>query len=91
LEEFLGNKIEIDYDHKTAQFTQPVLLPSLKDEFVLKKNKTTLPASAGTILSYKNEGVKNLGAEKQVLESSYTWQSGQGQRLKTLFVNCQEE
>jgi hypothetical protein len=65
LEEFLGNKIEIDYEHKTMQFTQPVLLQSLKDEFVLKKTKTTLPTSAGTILSYKNEGVKYLSAEKQ--------------------------
>jgi hypothetical protein len=62
LEEFLGNKIEMDCEHKTARFTQPVLL---QNEFVFKKTKTTLPASAGTILSYKNEGVKYLCAEKQ--------------------------
>jgi hypothetical protein len=61
LEEFLGIRLKL----KTVGFTQPVLLQSLKDEFVLKKTKTTLPASAGTILSYKNEGVKYLSAEKQ--------------------------
>jgi Reverse transcriptase (RNA-dependent DNA polymerase) len=57
IEEFLGNMIEIDYNSKMARFTQ--------DEFVLKKGKVTLPAAAGSILSYKGEGVKYLSPEKQ--------------------------
>jgi Reverse transcriptase (RNA-dependent DNA polymerase) len=64
LEEFLGNKIEIDFERKTARFMQPVLLQSLKDEFVLKKSKTMLPATAGKILSYKNKGVVYLNITK---------------------------
>jgi hypothetical protein len=58
IEEFLGNKIEINYDLRTAKFVQPVLLQSLKDEFVLKKGKVKLPATAGSILSFKGVGVK---------------------------------
>jgi hypothetical protein len=65
IEEFLGNKIEIDSVLKTAKFTQPVLLQSLKDEFKLKKGKVKLPATAGSILSYKGEGVMYLSPEKQ--------------------------
>jgi hypothetical protein len=41
------------------------VLQSQKDEFVLKKNKAMLPAAAGTILSYQDEGVKYLGTETQ--------------------------
>jgi hypothetical protein len=37
----------------------------LKDKFVLKKGKVKLPAMAGSILSYKGEGVKYLSPEKQ--------------------------
>jgi hypothetical protein len=65
IEEFLGNKIEIDYVSKTVKFTQPVLLQSLNDEFVLKKVKVKLPVTAGSILSYKGVGVKYLSPEKQ--------------------------
>jgi Reverse transcriptase (RNA-dependent DNA polymerase) len=65
VEEFLGNKIEIDHVLKATKFTQPVLLQSLKDKFVLKKGKVKLPVTAGSILSYKGEGVKYLGPEKQ--------------------------
>jgi hypothetical protein len=65
IEEFLGNKIEINCDSKTAKFTQPVLLQSLKDEFVLKKGKVTLPVMAGSILGYKGEQVKYLSPEKR--------------------------
>jgi hypothetical protein len=64
IEEFLRNKIEIDYVSKTTKFTQPVLLQSLKDKVVLKKGKVKLPATAGSILSYKGEGVKYLSPEK---------------------------
>jgi Reverse transcriptase (RNA-dependent DNA polymerase) len=74
--EFLGNKIEIDHFSKTAKFTQPVLLQGLKDEFVLKKGKVKLPATAGSILSYKGEGVKHLSPEKQ-----RDFQSGMGKLL----------
>jgi hypothetical protein len=65
IEEFLGNKIEVDYDLKMAKFTQPVLLQSLKDEFVLKKGKVTLPMMTGSILGYKGEGVKYLSPEQK--------------------------
>jgi Reverse transcriptase (RNA-dependent DNA polymerase) len=53
VQEFLGNKIEIDSVTKAAKFTQPVLLQSLKDEFVLKKGKV------------KGEGVQYLTPHKQ--------------------------
>jgi hypothetical protein len=52
----IGNEMEIDYVLKTAKFTQPVLLQSLRDEFELKKGKVKLAATAGSILSYKGEG-----------------------------------
>jgi Reverse transcriptase (RNA-dependent DNA polymerase) len=65
IEEFLGNKIKIDCDSKMAKFTQPVLFQSLMDEFVLKEGKVILPVMAGSMLSYKGEGVKYLSPEKQ--------------------------
>jgi hypothetical protein len=37
----------------------------LKDEFVLKKGKVKISATAGSILSYKGEGLKYLSPEKQ--------------------------
>jgi hypothetical protein len=83
---FLGNKIEIDYVLKTVKFTQPVLLQSLKDEFVLKKGKVKL-------LSHKGEGVKYLNPEKQC-----DCRSDVGKPLHLskwsrpdMFENCHEE
>jgi hypothetical protein len=76
IQEFLGNKIEIDNVSKTTKFTQPVLLQSLKDEFVLKKGKVKLPATAGSILSYKGEGVQYLTPDKQ-----HDFRSGVGKLL----------
>jgi hypothetical protein len=61
----LKNSLETRLKLKTAKFTQPVLLQSLKDKFVLKKGKVKLPATAGSILSYKGEGVTYLGPEEQ--------------------------
>jgi hypothetical protein len=52
------------------------LLQSSKDEFVLKKGKVKLPVTAGSILSYKGEGVKCLSPEKQC-----DFQSGAGKLL----------
>jgi hypothetical protein len=37
----------------------------LNDEFVLKKGKVKLPATAGSILSYKGKGVQYLAPDKQ--------------------------
>jgi hypothetical protein len=91
IEEFLGNKIEIDYVSKTAKFTQPVLLQSLNDEFELKKGKVKLPATAGSILSYKGEGVK---AQKSSVTSGWEWASfciypsGQDWTLRILSKSC---
>jgi hypothetical protein len=91
IEEFLRNKIEIDYVLKTAKFTQPVLLKSLNDEFELKKGKVKLPATAGSILSYKGEGVK---AQKSSVTSGWEWASfciypsGQDWTLRILSKSC---
>ena len=42
-----------------------VLLQSLQDEFDIEDSGTTLPATAGSMLTYKTEGVKYLDLEKQ--------------------------
>jgi hypothetical protein len=96
VQEFLGNKIEIDSVTKTAKFTQPVLLQSLKDKFVLKKGKVKLPATAGSILSYKGEGVQYLTQTSSVI-SGRAWASfcicpsGQDWTSRMLFRNYRVE
>jgi hypothetical protein len=65
LEEFIGCKIVINKTKKSARLTHPVLLQSLSDEFELGDQKAEIPATAGTILTYKQEGDKYLTPEKQ--------------------------
>jgi hypothetical protein len=63
--EFVGNKIDVEYKNRTAKMTQPVLLQSLTDEFDIGNAVSELPATAGSMLSYKQEGAKYLSQEKQ--------------------------
>lgn len=65
LQEYIGCKLEIDKEKRRAKITQPVLLQSLSDEFDLPTNQVLIPATAGTILRYKNEDANFLTAIKQ--------------------------
>jgi hypothetical protein len=65
LQEYIGCKLEIDKKNKTAKLTQPVLLQSLRDEFVIHEGTVDIPATAGTILTYKHEGAQYLKPSKQ--------------------------
>lgn len=64
LQEHIGCKIEINKEKKTARLTQPGLLQRLRNEFVLPNGTVDIPATAGTTLAYKDEGVHYLKAEK---------------------------
>ena len=50
LKDFFGNKIDRTTD-SGLKFTQPVLIQSFDDEFDLPKQKFTMPATAGDMLT----------------------------------------
>jgi len=74
LTEYVGNKIERDKD--SIKLTQPVLLQSLIDEFILPEGKAPkTPAAPGSILPATEEG------EEVPPEEQFMYRSGVGKML----------
>ena len=76
MEEYVGCKVERDWDAPSLKFTQPVMLQSFQDEFPLPGGKVSdLPASRGDVLIRGQEG-QNVGPDEQSL-----YRSGVGKML----------
>ena len=55
LQEYVGCKIVHDRAERSVKITQPVLLQSFTDEFVLGSTKHETPATAGEVLRKGDE------------------------------------
>ena len=55
-EEYVGCKLHIDRATRTMKFTQPVLIQSFEDEFILPKYNYKVPGEPGKVLHKCEEG-----------------------------------
>jgi hypothetical protein len=54
--EYVGCKLHIDRDNRTMKFTQPVLIQSFEDEFILPKYNYKVPGEPHKVLQKCEEG-----------------------------------
>jgi hypothetical protein len=74
LQEYVGCKIERDKKERWMKLTQPVMIQSFTDEFVLPNDTAVIPAKQGEVLS-KDDGVP------LPKDNSKTYRSGVGKLL----------
>ena len=65
LMEYVGCKVDVDREKRTAKFTQPVMIQSFKDEFGAGKVRRVTPAEPGTMLPKVTDESQALSAAKQ--------------------------
>ena len=56
LKEYVGCKLDRNWERRELKITQPVLLQSFSDEFELPTQKYSTPAEAGKVLMKAKEG-----------------------------------
>ena len=75
MDEYVGCKIERNWNERYLRFTQPVMIQSFSDEFNIEKNKAKTPAEPGQVLLKCDE--KNKMSDKD----QTTYRSGVGKLL----------
>jgi hypothetical protein len=81
--EYVGCKVEHDRTNHWMKLTQPVMIQSFKDEFVLPDDSPQLPAPTGEVLKrYAGDPLNDKGGRK--------YRSGRGKLMHMMKWSCHD-